>query len=375
MLRLHRSLCAFVAVGLAATACSDSSSTPSAADFGAGDFSIRGGLDALIVPPAFVGDERLRVSVTDFAGAAATLGVGVPPPAAGFQVSEPWIRALFSRSIADGGTGLQFVLPRVTGGGGFLDEPETLIDEFGWSPLAISAFAEATQFPDYVVVMTGDLSWSDTAIDVGDGVRSIGEGDDFARSLKDRTDLRLLGEPIRVGERDGMIAAAPSTAAMAAWIAGDAPSLRADDRYAAAAAALDDADAVHADLLGDSFAIGDIDAEIIELDGIDIDVDAVTINERFDVVGIGVTIADGHLVQTIVYVFADDDAAQRAVTEVDEAWSRARFDDRDVRSLIDVGPAERRGRTVVVSGPLADVVGSRIGLILASNLTTVFLHR
>lgn len=370
MSRRSVSVATFVLAAVAAS-CSSSSPEPDAADYAAGEFSFRGAFDAVTVPESFAADRVVEVTVTDLDGVAAAVGVDVPSPTADFEESGNWFRSLFGDvSIADGGTGFGLRTPRLVHVG-LLDRPQAVIDEFGWSPLAVTSFAEIAQYPNHFTVMAGDLAWTDDAIDLGGGVRSIGDGDDFSRSVKDRTELRELGEVIRVGSREGLIAASPSTPPIAKWVDGTAPTLLDDERYLAVAEHLDDVDAIHADVLERSFDLDDIDEQFRDEYG----PGNVRIGEEFDVVGIGVSVVDGKLVSTIVYVFADDDAASRAAPQVDDAWTLTlNSSPRSFRSFIEVGPAEQRGRAVVVSGPISDEAGSAIGWILASSLTTVFLH-
>lgn len=128
----------------------------------------------------------------------------------------------------------------------FLQLAEETAAQTGWSIADVSSFAAVDVFPGPFAVIRGDFddtTLSPTLTDVGDGIVSLGAGDELAPDMDNRNALNAIGVPVRMAQRDGAIALSASTSSVASWLAGPAASAADVPSLAAIAAELDAADA------------------------------------------------------------------------------------------------------------------------------------
>lgn len=342
-----RLVAALVTAGVAAAGCSNEGSAP----FTSPNASISDGLSVLPFDVDSTGD--FSIIVNDYAIAADAMGAEPPPEGADASEARDWIDQLFDGRLELLAPDL-FAAPLLT-------EPEEVENELGWSPydVAISAEIRRVTSDDVVdpfVVLSGDLEWAND-VDLGDGVGSIGEGDDAKPDTEDTTAVRPLGVPIRTGERDGLIAGGRSTDEMRRWMADETASADDDPAVKSAAARLDAVDAYTAQIFGGDFSRASTDGG-----------SATPIEESFDVVAKGLSGEFAELTSTVVYIFEDEAAAGRALDQVEDRWRE--LDLSEVDGTFDVTMVEQRDDAVVVIGRVEDgpTANQVFGVATASGL-------
>lgn len=100
--------------------------------------------------------------------------------------------------------------------------------ELGFDVAEVSSSADVTAPPMAFTVLTGDFD-PDAAtglVDLGDGIMTWGDGEDFLVDVQNGDPLiSPLGTPVRVGRRGDEIALSSSTPAVRAWLDGDETAL------------------------------------------------------------------------------------------------------------------------------------------------------
>jgi hypothetical protein len=125
-------------------------------------------------------------------------------------------------------------------------EPVALIEAFGFALGEISTFVVLNIFVSKFMVLTGVASQQDLP-EVAPGIRSVGEGEDFAQDLENRSLVRQFGRPFRIAERDERIGISLEAAPLVAWSDGSAiRTLADDDSLLAIAQLLDERNVVSA---------------------------------------------------------------------------------------------------------------------------------
>ena len=267
--------------------------------------------------------------------------------------------------VDSGGTGYTLFgpdFPQFKGAIGVIEEVE---DEFGFSPFAIDSYISFSAPPTQMAVFAGELTLSDDLVDIGDGVVSAGEGEDFMVSPETRTAIRSLGRPYRLAESDGLVAVSLSTPLIEDWLS-DGESLADDPDLGAAAEALDDGGSVAAVLL------------INDFDGVQLaeDIPVSPIEVPFSVIGIGTAEVEEAAGNVIVYVFADEDDAQSALPAIETGWTdgdlmtwRAPMAD-----YFNVVSVEQNGRAVVVTATVTDIATTGMPFDLVVRGEPIFTH-
>jgi len=310
------------------------------------------GMLAEIPLAAYRPDVGGRVEGTDFATISEISGVARPANA-NVAAERDWFDVLFDPEA------VALTTP-------FLLYPDTekLQDyeqELGYGFLDIDRFAAASTFvstdpidPIDVVALRREIELlADEAGD--DQIVDIGSGPDGQRNLDDRTPLRPIGQPLRLGidEQRSMISISRSTPIVSAWLNPESPTLFDVPDLAAAAAALDLDEELY------SAEIETIDRDIASYE-LDLPESEFLIVEEFSTVGLGWSGFGDNQRTTIVYVFADEEAASASVQPIESLYALdaevhnpngIQLDEVDVVGdafLVDEVTAF--GRTVVVSG-------------------------
>lgn len=109
-------------------------------------------------------------------------------------------------------------------------------------------FAAVAAAPDeFVYLEGGPLTLPTEAVDLGDGLRSLGEGEDYATNLAQRG-FDVMGRPLRVAADDAGLSLSLSTDMVRHWRSGAGERLSSRQGLADIAAALDSAGVVSAAL-------------------------------------------------------------------------------------------------------------------------------
>lgn len=346
---LRRTLMALVAVVVTTTACSAGPGSP-----GAGEgYSVLGALGDL--PPA--SGEVMLIQTADLTAASEAVGLA-RPESLDVEAVNGWIGPL--TGYAPGG---QEVMPV------FVPFPNALnlqaaprLDDFpellGWSVLDIDTFVEQSLHPRTFTVLTGDFDDSTLPaelVDIGNGVVSLGEGDDFTTNFDDVSGPSRLGQPVRLAQRDGRIALSPVTAPVAGWLAGTERSLADHPALAAVAQGLDDAGVVSAMLTaGGSFQGADMFGQLgsgRSVEEIREQLFAGLPDVSFGAVGIGWAVQDGSSVMTVVYHVGSQAAAEAGVAEMERVYREGLTlnSGRPVSDFVELVEARADGSVVVVT--------------------------
>lgn len=195
-------------------------------------------------------------------------------------------------------------------------------DIAGWSTVDISSYAEVVDRPQSFASLTGnfDDSTLDHLPEVGDGVRTVGEGEDGEGDLTGTTVVQPTGAPVRMAQRDGRLGGSSSTAAVEDWLDGPEVPLSDESTMSSLADALDEQGAVSA-----QFAVGgDFSA------GTTLGTPRATARvgplpeHAFDAVAIGWLVPDGGPRLVVAYHFSDEGAAASSVDPITEVFASGR---------------------------------------------------
>lgn len=255
-----------------------------------------------------------------------------------------------------------------------LQDHGEFVAELGWSLIDVDWFVELSTPPETFTVVAGDFDETSLAIDlvdVGDGVVSAGEGDDYELDLTDTTVARPTGMPLRVARAEGLIAASPATDLVGGWAASTVSTFADHAELAAVAAALDDANVVSAMLVtGASASIADVAGA-----GGPAELGSLLPADPFDTVGIGWAAEDGAGV-TVVYHFASEDAATAAVPAFESVLADATLLSGDPLSqVLTLEDATHEGQVVVLTLAAPSTQSPAFIADLLMNRDVPFLHQ
>jgi hypothetical protein len=346
------------------------------------DYSIEAALGELPVPDD---DDGLMITTADLATATELAGLERPsgPDA---EAAMAWASALTGVEYDGNPPAPLFVPVADVFNLQYLSRIADFDAEVGWSLVDADAYVEATSLPERFAVIAGDFDESplaDDLTDLGDGVYSAGDGEDFSSDPSMISAARPIGAPIRLAYEDGLVAASPSTPAIEAWLSGDGATLADDERLTAVAAALDDAGAVSAVLVsGGSFAAGGVN---VPPDAI-AELDEVLPADPFQAVGIGWSISDEASGEgdeatptatvTVAYRFATEAAAEASLAAFEaQQDSVSVITGQPLSELVTLQSAEQSGQVAVVT---LGVVGERAPNVVYQMLIRrdlPFLHR
>ena len=316
------------------------------------EFSARGVLDEIPVQSDGSVDQ-LRVVGADLAAVFDLTGVERPPVDDPASSDGEWIDPLF------GQTSVAVPVPPllVTA----IGEPE-FVAELGFSFLDVDRFAAVDGFVAFdpevftsfdALVLRRDLAALDAAAG-DDSIIDLGTGADGERNIDERTMARPIGRPLRIGvdSERSMVAVSGRTPAVTSWLSGDGVMMAGDSDLSAAAAVLDTDD----DLYSAEFTVAPRNAddesgpawrgERPESD--------FPIVEAFTTMAWGRSGTGDTQRTTVVYVFADPDAADASIEPIATLYAADApvvGDGIDtVADAFDLDAVDVVGRTVIVTG-------------------------
>lgn len=212
--------------------------------------------------------------------------------------------------------------------------PDQAIAEVGWAATDIDSYVTVYGPPRDFTVVTGPFDEDTLApglIDLGEGVVSLGEGEDFESNLTDRTSLSPIGRPTRIAQDGERIALSSSTDQVRAWLDGERDE---DPVLAVVTRALDEKNVLSAvvarpasgELAGGAQLSPEQIRELAE-EGL---------STPFDLVGLGWSATDeGEARVSVVYSYANEASAQQAAPELETLY-REGASIRDRRPYSDV---------------------------------------
>lgn len=267
-----------------------------------GDFSISSTLDQ--VPATDLEEYTVRVADVDAATEAA--GLERPDDPADMDATAQWLAPLTGMPAQDGYVPVPLHLPELT-----VNSTRDLAafdDLAGWSLVDVASYADIPETPGPFTYIAGDVD-DDTLAhlpEVGDGVRTVGEGEDGNTDLSGSNAVQSTGAPVRMAQRDGQLAVSSSTDAVKDWLTGPSEPLTSDPTVSSLAGALDEAGAISA-----LMSVGhDFSANVLF---VPVDAYGPLPQSEFDAVALGWSADDGEPVVTIAYHFADEAAANDSV--------------------------------------------------------------
>lgn len=327
-------------------------------------FSIRGSIESLPRPS----DASYPIAVGDLAAGAQALGLEAPETA---EEKQDWARAL---GVATPDSAVTLMLPRDLATVLSMEEEP----ELGFELTRVSSWAEIGFGPD-AQVLTGDFdddTLSPDLIDVGDGVRSAGEGEDLFSDLTQRTPLRPLGQPLRVGQDGDQIVLSSSTQTVANWLSRQGPALAED------AALLDTADQLDAlgavsgyFLVGPSGGAGiesmagpSASPEEVEQRRATMEQELIT--QPFGVIAVGTVLEGTSAQDVVVYHFGSESVAAEALEQVERVWADGHLlSGAPIAEWFTVDQARADGATVVVLLDRAEARSDALTRMLVSRET------
>lgn len=174
---------------------------------------------------------------------------------------------------------------------------------------------ELATAPAGFTVVAGELA-DDTLHhlpEVGEGVRTVGEGEDLYVDLTQSSAVSRIGQPVRMGQADGKLALGAQTSAVESWLTGSGPSLADDARLQALAEALDTHDVVSAMLyLGEAGAFAYLAPPSQAAEPPDRDVDFLP-DVPFTATAVGWGVEDDRPWMVVAYHYPSVEVAEEAV--------------------------------------------------------------
>ncbi len=344
---------------------------------GGGDGFVVGGLAEI---PADLRDsgERgdLQIVVTDISRASDLLGLEPPAPDRSADSIREGAGALQGFPGPDAArTPLSVFLPGLLGESGTWLAPEKVEADTGMSPGAIESLVTADATPISFAVTRGALEVAPSLADLGDGVVTVGDGEDLEPNVEATSEWRALGRPVRLAQRDGAVAWSLSTPLTRDWAGGVDQSLAAVEQFAQAARALDDRDVVSAILIESSFIADGRAPQTASPAEIEEYLATIPDVAPFSLVAVGVAVTADEPRSIVVYAFGSEGAAEGAVEPLRDAWANST--DRDgrpvsVRFTIDAIVAE--GSLVVLELSLGVDSSTTTPAQMVFARETVFLH-
>lgn len=306
-------------------------------------FSVRGSIESLPRPS----DASYPIAVGDLAAGVQALGLEAPVTA---EEKQDWGRAL---SVPSPGSAVTFMLPRdLTTALSLEEEPE-----LGFDLTQVTSWAEVGFGPD-AQVLTGDFdedTLSPDLINIGDGVRSAGEGEDLYSNLEQRTALRPLGQPLRVGQDGDRIMLSSTTRTVANWLGGLGPTLAEDPGVLETADQLDAVGAISGYFLVDPSGGAGIESLVSASASPEeakrrlAEMKQWSITQPFGVIAVGTVLEGTSARDVVVYHFGSESAAATAHEQVERAWADGLLlSGAPVAELFTVHEARAEGATVVV---------------------------
>lgn len=303
------------AVGLLAAACSGGGGDT----LGTGEgYSVLGALAEL---PAEVGEGEVMVVTADLQAATEAAALERPDTPETLAVRD-WLLPLTGNPATIEQLPVFVPLGEVFNPP-YLGRHEEFVDELGWSVTEVDAFVEASAPPQMFAVVTGDFADDAPSGQPGaEGVVTVGQGEDLATDLEDRTIARPLGGPLHQVRKEQRLAVTRSSGQARAWASGPEETLADHEALAAAAGALDEAGVYSAVLLAGSSmtlqaALGQ-NASKSALEELEEEYRDMLPTTPFTAVGVGWSTDDsGGARVTVAYTFPDEDAAEQGLTALE----------------------------------------------------------
>ncbi|KQZ66804.1 hypothetical protein [Nocardioides sp. Root151] len=284
-------------------------------------YSVRGALAEI---PASAVDDDVLVQTADLRAATEAAGLDVPTDGSR-EATSPWLSGLTDASSESPTPvfvpfGESFNLQAAA--------PEEFAELLGWSVLDVDSFVELSVPPGRFAVVTGDFdddTLSSDLTEVGDGVVTDVEGEDFENHLDAVNAANRLGVPTRLARQEDRIALSPSTPAVESWLEGG-DSLADDDSLAAVADALDDEGAISAVLTrveggaDPASAVLGSQASPEQLEALNEQLEGSVPEDPFDAVGIGWSVDDGEAEVHVAYHFDSTDAARDGAEVLEKTY-------------------------------------------------------
>lgn len=288
--------------------------------------AIRAGLAQLPQP----GEDAYTVRVVDLDGATEAAGLERPTELDA-ESTAAWTAPLAGAPGEDDSfVPVPAPMPVVT------HQRDARVEEFdeiaGWSVIDVSSYAEVVTPPETFAALSGDFDA--TALEhlpeVGDGVRTVGEGEDGRSDPGNTSAVQPVGMPVRMAEQDGSLAVSPSTDAVKEWLEGPEDALADDPTASALGEALDEQDVMVAELvIGQDFGV----ANLLGRPGADgpdpppTDRVGSLPEDPFDAVAVGWRATEDEPQVIIAYHFADEDIAQSSVDPLKEVFASGKRQD------------------------------------------------
>lgn len=226
-------------------------------------------------------------------------------------------------------------------------------DLAGWSVLDMDSYVEFGTEPYRFTVVAGNFADGtlDHLPEVGDGVRTVGEGEDLHLDLDQISAVSRIGQPVRMAQADGTLAMAPHTPRVRSWLTGTGETLADHPGAAGLARALDAEGVVSAMLqLGQYGQFADLPLPD-HLQGSDGPWEDVLPEQPFEAVGLGFAVQEDEPTIVVAYLYPSgamaEEAAEPLATMITEAESfRSGL---PLRELVELD-------RIVVDGPVATAV-------------------
>ncbi|MFW2333197.1 hypothetical protein, partial [Ilumatobacter sp.] len=318
----------------------------------------------------------VRLSATSFDLAAHDAGIGAPADASSvddgferFKVVANW------RSVEQGGNGYalldEFGFPPKEALGAHAE----VEDELGFGTLRVRSTASTAAGGTFFSVLRGDLPIASSLDEFTPGVFSTGDWPDGDFNMSQVTAARPFGRTLHLAERsdetgEPLLGVGQLGPLVERWHAEETGVLGDVEEYALVARILDEEFATSAVMVEDDFsAASSFDPARLEEVG-------VPISEQFSLLGFGTSLQDRHASSTVVYIFEDSDAAERALDQVRTAWTTAgsALFPGPVGERFEIGSVDRDDRAVVVDVSVDDdhVANRAYGLYLQGDV--MFFH-
>lgn len=264
------------------------------------------------------------------------------------------ITFLLSASFEDGNEAAFVPVP-----GNMVDSLEAA-EELGWGYADIGLYAEVVSLdgpPTYTISVApreGAELGLEQMTEVGDGIYTLGEGDDGHSVIGEATALRQIGAPLRGAEQDGYTYVSNYTPPIE-QVLDDGDSLADHSGLAGVAERLDEYDVYSAALVGrrafppDPMQLLGPGASPDELEAVMNAMEDELIQRPFTSVGIGWTYADDTPGVVVVYDFGGDDAAESSADAVRGVWEDGTLTTgQPVSDMVEVQDVTAADRHVVV---------------------------
>lgn len=287
----------------------------------------------------------VEVHLTDIAAASELVGLD-RPDSADLEAGLDWLVELTTFDTDESGYLVAApTFPERNAAG----QSEAIAAEIGFSVLDINTSATLTAHPIFFAAVEGEtLRLSPDLIELGGGVVTAGEGEDFVQYFETGTVARPFGRPLRMATDGDVVVASVSTPLVEAWLA-NGPSMLDVESFALVASALDSAGSLSAYIVRSDFQ--NLDFLLDEQSE-----RPAVVTARFDTVGIGSVLVDGRGASVVAYVFADEASAAASVPELTVLWSSAPLNGSEatMADYFEVRSVEQQGRVVLVVARVAE---------------------